>query len=246
MTRIWQKLIIFSVAFILLSGSAAAQSGEKDWLVPVLGKLRVPQEFMAAEFPDLKQVLDEQKDKLDAGRNLPIPNAKEKFNPERVDFAVYQLTMNDGQAYHLAWLVVIRDQEKLDKDMAVYFDKPLNIEQRVTAIMTQDELSRNLDKMQYSDPSGFGVKILGFDQFDFNSIGGKQAYAGGARILINYKEFLFPLYMRGWIFNTGGHAAAALLLATDSERMFWTPVLNSALLTLQPAPVKAVDRKSVV
>lgn len=242
MTRIWKSLVIFSVVFILLSGSAATQASEKDWLVPILGKLRVPQEFMAAEFPDLKQVLDAQKDKLDADGKLPIPNAKEKLNPERVDFAAYQLTMNDGQAYHLAWLVVVRDQEKLDKEMAVYFDKPLNIEQRVTAIMTQDELSRNLDKMQYSDPSGFGVKLLGFDPFDFNSISGKQAYAGGARILINYKEFLFPLYMRGWIFNTGGHAAVALLVTTDSERMYWTPVLNSALLTLQPAPVKAAKK----
>jgi hypothetical protein len=242
MTRIWRRLIILGLTLVLFSGSAGAQAGEKDWQVPVLGKLRVPQDFIAVEFPDLKQVLDEQKARLEANGKLPIPNAKEKLNPERVDFAAYQLTMNDGQAYHLAWLVVIRDREPLDQNMAAYFDKPLNIEQRVAAIMTQDELSRNLDKMQYSDPSGFGVKVLGFDQFDFNNISGKQAYAGGARLLFNYKEFLFPVYMRGWIFNNGGHAAAALLVSTDSERAFWMPVLNSALLTLQPAPAKAVKK----
>lgn len=238
MARIWIKLIFICLMLLISGGSVSAATNEKDWQVPVLGVFRVPQEFMAAEFPDLKKMIDSQKGKLDAQAALPIPNAKDKLNPDRLDFAAYQLTMNDGQAYHLAWLVVLRDRVELDKETAVFFDKPLDIEQRVSAILAQDKLSQNLDKMQYNDPSGFGIKVLGFDEFDFGKIAGKQAYAGGVRFLFNYQDFLFPFYARGWIFNSSGHGAAVLLVCTDSERLFWTPVLNNALTTIRPLPTK--------
>jgi hypothetical protein len=91
--------------------------------------------------------------------------------------------------------------------------------------------------MRYIDSTtGIGLKVLDFDPFDFGNISGKQAYAGGARFLINHQDFLFPLYARCWLFNASGYGAAVLLFTTDSERNFWTPVLNSMMPTLRPLP----------
>ncbi|MDF2500041.1 MAG: hypothetical protein K0Q77_755 [Anaerosporomusa subterranea] len=239
MTRIWAKLILLTLVLSLLTNIcfAASLSGEKNWQVPILGIFRAPQEFMAAEFPDVKKNIDSQKVKLDSKLELPMANAEDKLKPDRVDFTAYQLTMNDGQAYHLAWLVAVRDRVALDPQTLAYFDNPLNIEQRVAAVMMQDKLHQNLDTMQYTDPTtGMGLKVLDFDQFDLGNISGKQAYAGGVRFLINYQDFLFPLYARCWIFNAGGYGTAVLLVTTDSERAFWTPVLNSMMSTLRPLP----------
>jgi hypothetical protein len=113
----------------------------------------------------------------------------------------------------------------------------LNIEQRVAAIMMQDTLKKNLDNLQYQDPTtGVGLKVLEFDQFDLGNVSGKQAYAGGIRFLVNYQDFLFPFYLRCWVFNAGGYGAAVLLVTTDGERAFWTPVMNSMIPTLRPLP----------
>lgn len=243
MNRTVIRLILFTTLFLFAAGGIAAADGVKEWQVPTLGIFRVPQEFMAAEFPDLKKMIDSQKDKLgsqlDSQAELPIPEAKEKLNPDRIEFSIYQLTMNDGQAYHLAWLVAMRDKQPLDEKTAVYFDKALNIEQRAAAIMMQDTLAQNLDQMQYNDPkTGFGIKVLEFDSFDFIRISGKQGYAGGLRFLMNYQDFVFPMYMRGYVFSAQRHAAAILLITTDSERTFWTPVLNSIIPSLRAASAK--------
>lgn len=238
MSRIWRKLVFCTLVLTLVTFGVGCTSGsdsEKEWQIPTFGVFRVPQEFMAAEFPNVKKILDSQKEKLNNQAEIPIPDVKERLHPDRFDITAYQLTLNDGQAYHLAWLVLVRDRVALDPQAAQYFDTPLTIEQRVAAIMMQDSLSQNLDKMYYNDPkSGLGLKLLEFDPFDFGAISGKQFYAGGARFLFNYQDFLFPLYMRCWIVNASNHGAAVLLVTTDGERSFWTPVLNSILPTLRP------------
>lgn len=214
---------------------AAPLDGQKDWQIPSIGTFSVPQEFKAAEFPDLKKLIDQQKDKLDAQAKLPIPETDEKLRPEQFDFSVYQLTMNDGQAYHLAWLMVVRDRNVLDEKMAAYFDRSPSIEQKVASIMLQDNLGQNLDKMQYNDAkSGIGFKVLEFDPFDFFRVAGKQAYAGGLRFIVNYQDFLFPFYLKGYAFSVQNHAAAVILVTTDSERAFWLPVVNNIVLSLRP------------
>ena len=238
MNRVWMKRILSSLLTLLLPcAMAAAAANDKDWQVPVLGVFRVPYEFMAAEFPDLKQMLESQKEMLDSQAEISIPHAREKLHPEQIDFAAYQLTMNDGQAYHLAWLLVLRDRSIMDSQDAMYFDQPLNIEQRVSMIMLQDTLRQNIDQMQYQDPmSGFGLKVLEFDQIALENKGPKHLYAAGVRLLVNYQKFLFPVYARGWVFSSDNRLAAVMLLCTDSERIFWTPMLNTVIATQRPLP----------
>ena len=235
MARTGKRLILTMVLLLLFSnvGLAASISGMKTWQVPIVGVFRAPQEFMASEFAELKKAIDSQKDKLDT-QSVPIPEAKERLDPNRVDYTAYQMTMNDRQAYHLAWLLVMRDRMPLDPQTIIYFEKPLTIEQRAAVIMAEDTLRQTLDKMQYTDPqSGAGIRLLELDSFEFGQIGGKRGYAAGARFLINYKDFVFPIYTKCWLFNAGGYGAAALLITTDSERAFWTPVMNSVLATYQ-------------
>lgn len=221
---------------------AASISGERNWQIPFLGVFRVPAAFQIAEIPDLQTIVDAQTAGLAAvnkvpAAGLPLAGVKAKPQSVRMDIAAYQLTMNDGQSYRQAWLVAVRDRMALEAEALYYFDRPLNVEQRVSAIMMQDKWNQHLEMLQYQDEkTGFGIRIVGFDQLDLGNISGKQAYAAGVRFLINYQEFMIPLYARGWIFNAGGNGGAVLLLTTDSERSFWTPILNSMMSTLQLLP----------
>lgn len=240
-----QALLV--LMFCLLNGGnncvAASINGELDWQVPILGVFRVPASFQATEVPDIQKIVDSQTVGLAAENNLPstdlpLADAKDKLKSAQMDIAAYQLTMNDGQSYHLAWLIAVRDRIALDEATLCYFDRPLNIEQRAAAIMMQDKWNQNIDAMQYQDPRiGFGIKVVGLDQIDLGNISGKQAYAAGARFIVSYQEFILPIYIRCWIFNVGGNGGAMLLLTTDSERSFWTPILNSMMSTLRPLPM---------
>lgn len=230
---------VFLCLFLVTSADtcwADDMSNEKDWVVPVLGVFKVPKGFMAAEFSDLTKRLDSQKDKFQAKAPvLPIPQKQGKPVSAKPDVAAYQLTMDDGQAYHLAWLVAVRDTVPLDPAAAEYFNKPLNIQQKVSAVLAHDSIIQTLDKMQYTDPAtGAGVKLLELDPLAFQTLNGLQTYGCGARFLITYQNFIFPFYAKGYIFSVNNQSAAIFLITTDSERAFWSPVLQEVFPTLRP------------
>jgi len=71
--------------------------------------------------------------------------------------------------------------------------------------------------------------------FEFFTLQGKQAYAGGVRILLKYQDMIFPLYARGYVFSLDNRVGAIILLTSDSERHYWSSMMNDIFISLVPA-----------
>jgi len=144
--------------------------GNPNWSVPMLGVFKVPPGFHVAEIKGLKQLIESHKDKIDMpNKNLGLPTDK-ALALEQLDISIFQLTINDGQAYRQAWLLALKDLRPVQPENVI-FNNPVTVQQKVQAIITHDSLNRDIDKMEYSDPqTGLGIKVLEITPFEFLTI----------------------------------------------------------------------------
>lgn len=222
-------LLIFGL-FLLTATGYCAEGAEpaKDWSVPMFGVFKVPQEFQAAEVKGLKELVQQQKDNVRL--KLDVSAKGDAF--DRVDIAVYQLTMNDGQAYRQAWLLAVRDRQ-VTAQIGDLLTGP-NPEEKIRAILLQDSMIRSLEKISYIDPkTGIGFKVLELSPLEFTSPGGTPVLAGGIRALVKNGDFLFPFFAKGYVFAVDKHLAGLFCITYDSERQYWNEVMGSIVDSME-------------
>jgi hypothetical protein len=232
--RILAKSLVLSACVLFLVASTgycnADTGGTKDWDVPMFGVFKVPQAFHAAEFKELKALTELQKAEIPADKVAALGPG----NPlDKVEFTVFQLTMNDGQVYRQAWLLVVKDKQPIAQ-VNEFFSFVSNPEERVKAILMQDSFSRDVAKLSYKDPkTGVGVKVLEIAPLEFVSIAGNPAAGGSVRIMAEYGDLLFPVYGQGYVFAVKGHLSGVLLIAGDGDSPFWRTAIGPIVQSLE-------------
>jgi len=240
MRKIW-GLITISLCVLLLTGFrdvSAAPAGERiPWKVEGIGTFYVPDGGQATVIEMPQEVRDAQKQMQATMPDL----AKGEVNPvaklNDATVHAYQLTMNDGNTYHLGWLVFVRDNKKMVEEEKKIFDREISSEQRAEIIALVQKMNAQAGQWTYEDPKTKAFfRLIEIVPVDFLKVNKKQAFGGGGRFLIGAQGFQFPLYVKGYMFNAKGHTAGAMLITFDGERNFWDPVVREVIVSLNRRP----------
>ena len=153
------------------------------------------------------------------------------------DIAFYHLTMNDGEAIHMAWLLAARDGEKLPPNID-FFTKDLDASQTEKLAEFKTWVDANIEKAQYTDPKNkVSIKLLEMLALQPLSMqNGDKVWTAGARMMVTVDEMPFAFFGRVYALNVDNRLALAILGGFDGERPFWDPVVRDMLLSLQTKP----------
>ncbi|HBS60074.1 MAG TPA: hypothetical protein DEA44_12490 [Firmicutes bacterium] len=208
-----------------------AAGGERvPWPVENVGTFYVPAEWQAEKIDFNKPVMEGPKAE-DVLKAVPVGAPRDKL--ESLNFQAYQVTLNDGAAYHLAWLIFCADTKKMTAGEREIFLQDITEEQKTRVRRLVADLNRNSTLQSFTDPkSKTTFRLLEVTPVEFVKMNKKQAFAVGGRVLITADKLAFPLYGKGYVFDTRGRMAGAFLVTLDGERAFWEPVLRRVMLSL--------------
>lgn len=232
-------LLWILVCLILAAGApavSAAASERVPWKVEHIGTFYVPGDWQAVQIDLKKELTNGQKpeDVLKVATVDP-PNgmAKPADKFDSLDVQVYQVTLNDGEAYHLAWLMFLRSTKKMTREEKRFFSEEMIEEDKVKLKRFVSGINSNTQQIAFDDPQRkAGFTLIEMAPVEFLKMNKKPAFAGGGRMLISSDGMIFPLYGKGYVFDAKGYSAAALLVTLDGERIFWEPVLRSVMASL--------------
>ncbi|HWR38987.1 MAG TPA: hypothetical protein VN611_05775, partial [Patescibacteria group bacterium] len=229
-----RKLFTGSLLLLLLTAPAvvAAETGldkeTYDWKIPALGVLKAPVGLEAVEIKEVRNALKEEKPKVQSGQQaksskIAVDKLLDPSHPEaamelatQLEMDGYQLTMDDGSVYHLAWMLAIRDRTDVG-DLQSFFKKELEPEQLLQLDIFQQMLGNKPETYNFMDTkTKSGVKILEFYPLEVRPLADGQSYSLAVRMLAQAEDLKFPLYARAQVFNLGNQLAGAILLTSDS------------------------------
>lgn len=232
-----KRLAIWVLLCILVTGGTStgfASTGERiPWQVKDLGTFYVPVGWQATQISLNKEFLAGQTtEEVLKTATVDMPNGR--MNPVdllgSLDINVYQVTLKDDDAYHLAWLVFCKDTKKMTSEEREYFSQQLTEGRKAAINNFVSRIDSGATQQFFNGDSGF--ELLEMLPVEYLRINKKQAFACGGRVLITANELRFPCYGKGYIFDAKGYMALALLITPDGERIFWDPVLRRVMNSL--------------
>lgn len=213
----------------------AASAERVPWLVEGIGTFYVPGEWQAAKL-DLKKTVVDGKNTEDILKTAALDTPNGQMNPadklNSLDMQAYQVTFNDGSAYHLAWMLFFKDTKQMTDDEREMFAREITEEKKQEVRRLMADLNNNIAKSFVDPKSKLGFQLIELGAVEFPEVNRDQAFAGGARCLITSDNLVFPMCGKAYIFNAGGYMAVTMLVALDAERSFWEPVMRSVMFSL--------------
>lgn len=165
---------------------------------------------------------------------------------------LYQLAMDDGDVYHVAWLLAMRDKTILDKAANDSMHRILTPEERDKAEEAQNAiklelitLNERLKSFQMpaanpaAKPSLLWIQVLGLTPFEYPVLGDTQAYGAGLRLLVRTDTLYMPFFLKGYAIAPDGHLSLLAVVTADSDREFWSPIWERAVRTMYAPTVNA-------
>ena len=246
---------------------AAFEWPVSEWKIDFIGTMKSPDGFSAVEVKDFRNFIDQEKQGLlnpkkgktdksrqdSAGKQMPevpagtpailkeaLPKdseaAKKRFL--KSDFAMYHLSMDDGQAIHTAWFLAFRDGEAMPEAVDV-FTKDLTPEQTEKLAEFKKWVDENLHKAQYTDEKNkVSMKLLEVMPLQALPLqDGKKIWTAGGRVVIRAEGMPFAFFARAYAMNIDERLAVGILAGFDGERPFWDPVVRDMFLELRETPV---------
>ena len=250
-------LALFMLFANLPQASAAFEWPVSEWKIPFMGTMKTPDGFSAVEVKDFsgfidqekKKLMEPKKDKQDKGsKALPeVPSgtptiltdalpadkdaATKRFS--KSDFALYHLTMDDGQAIHMAWFLAARDGEAMPPAIDV-FSKDLTPEQTEKLAELKKWVDDNIHKAQYTDEKNkVSLKLLEMLPLQALPLIGGKLWTTGGRALITVEGLPFAFFSRAYAMSIDNKLTVGILAGFDGERPFWDPVIRDLLLGLK-------------
>lgn len=223
-TTRYQSVAIAPVGQFLLPVDLAVTPLPKSW-----GSSEVGSKLDSDELTAAKQALGEDKIK--------------EF--ENYDTTMYQLTIDDGESYRVAWLVALHDKRILNKEAKDAMKEILTPEAKMRLESAQNAIQMELitlnEKLKTSLPtdkkgekaSQLQLKVLGLTPFEYPVLNGTQGYGVGMRLLVLTDVLHLPFFVKGYAMGPDGHLSMLVLLTMDSERDFWSPIWERAVGTMK-------------
>ena len=251
-------LLLVLVLFAYLPCAyAAAEDPAAVWNISFIGDMKVPAGFSAVEVKDFRAFVDQEKKTVSDSAKTKQPStkpAKPATVPEgappllkdaipadqeavmqrlsKSDFGLYHMTLDDGNAIHMAWFFAAQDGEKM-LDAVNVFDKELTAEQTQKLDELKIWVDANIDKAQYNDPKkNVSLKLIEMLPIQVLPMKAGQMWTAGARALITAEDMPFAFFGRAYVLSLDGHLTVGVLVGFDGERPFWDPVIRNALTSL--------------
>ena len=248
------------LAFVYLPQAVAAtDDAAAAWNIPFFGDMKVPAGFSAVEVKDFRKFVDQEKktasdpaksDKTSATRTItatlpegtpsllkdaiPADESTVMLRLRKSDFALYHLTLDDGNAIHMAWFLAAKDGEKMPSSVDV-FSKELTADQSRKLDELKSWIDANIDKAQYTDPKNkVSMKLIEMMLIQVMPMSAGQMWTAGARALVTVDDMPFAFFGRAYVLSLDGHLSVGLLAGFDGERPFWDPIVRNALTSLSP------------
>ena len=244
------------------SAWAAFEWPVSEWNVPFVGTMKTPDGFSAVEVKDFRLFIEqEKKDLLNpkktaatkpkaAKPDTPFPELPAGLPPiltETVptdpdaltkrflksDFALYHLSMDDGEAIHSAWFLIARDGDEIPANVNI-FTADVAPEQLAKLDEVKKWVDDNIHKAQYTDEKNkVSLKMLQMLPIQaYNRETGKMWTTAG-RAMITVEGMPFAFFTRVFALSIDNHLTVGILGGFDGERSFWDPVVRDLLLGLK-------------
>ncbi len=261
-SRSFLVAMVMSLAFVS-QAQAAFVWPIQEWTIPFIGTMKTPDGFSAVEVKDFRGFVEQEKKNLadpkkqkkvsaakPAGQDLipegtppilkdvlPADEATATRRFVKSDMGLYHLSLDDGEAIHMAWFLAFRDGDKLPETND-FFSKELDPSQTEKLAELKKWVDDNIDKAQYTDPKNkVSVKLLEMMPLQPLPLqAGGKVWTTGGRILITVDQMPFAFFSRLYVMNVDGHLVFGLLGGFDGERPFWDPVVRNMLLGLRGNP----------
>lgn len=251
-------LTLFLVAVNAVPGYAAFVWKVPEWSIPFIGKMRTPEGFSAVEVKDFGVMIEQEKKKLSEPKKvrkvsteLPLPELPEgvpqiltdslprneaSLNKRFInsELALYHLSMDDGEAVHVAWFLAVRDGDKLAPAARDLFSRELTPEQTQTLEAFKKWVGDNLHKAQYKDEKNrVELKLLEILPLQVLNTENGKIWTIGGRSMVTVENMPFAFFARIYAMNINDRLAVGILGGFDGERPFWDPVVRDIMLSLQ-------------
>lgn len=243
----------------LASGTCAPIVRYQMINVAPVGPLSLPSDLIVTPWPKEWSSLSNNP-KLDQNelealkKALGVDRLKEFENYET---NIYQMAMDDGDVYHVAWLLAMRDKKVLDKPANDSMHRILTPEERDKAEEAQNAikielitLNERLKSFQMpaatpgGKPSLLWIQVLGLTPFEYPVLADTQAYGAGLRLLIRTDTLYMPLFLKGYAIAPDSHLSLLAVVTADSDREFWSPIWERAVRTMYAPTVNATMPKT--
>ena len=260
--RVLLVALFVSLVFVPQADAAFVWS-VSEWEIPFIGTMKAPEGFSAVEVKEFRNLIDQEKKKLTDPKKpvttkpnlpakpelvpagtptllkdaLPTDEAAATRRFAQADMAFYHLTMDDGEAIHMAWLLAARDGEKLPPNID-FFTKDLDAAQTEKLAELKAWVDANIEKAQYTDPKNkVSIKLL--EMLALQPLpmqNGNKAWTAGARVMVTVEGLPFAFFGRVYVLSVDNQLTVAILGGLDGERPFWDPVIRDMLLSVQAKP----------
>ncbi len=236
MKQFFLRLLWCVVGVLLLSNPVYAQySDEAQWDVPFLGVMKGMDGFTVV---DIEQWAEEIGPALKAvqgkkdGNIADIDLAKLNEIQFPVEIKVYQLQVDTGNAYHLAWAIVFKEKENENnkRKITAYFaenqEKFLNEMNKV--------LFQGIQILEVESGKTGLAKVKVLDVAPLSKLDGSEEviYTMGGRMIIDSKGLIFPVYGKGFFLNREERLVSAVILTQDSDGEFWRDAADQLFLSI--------------
>jgi hypothetical protein len=252
-------LLIFANA---PQADAAFEWPMSEWNIPFIGTMKTPDGFSVVEVKDFRSFIDQERKKSDDPKKMGPDKSKQgnviKPMPEvpagtpsiltealpkdtdaatkrflKSDFAMYHLSVDDGETIHTAWFLAARDGDKMPANMDVFIAEP-------TMEQTQklDELNKwvdeNIHKAQYTDEkTKVSMKMIQMLPVQALLRENGTLWTTAGRAVITVEEMPFAIFARVYAMSIDNKLTVGILAGFDGERLFWDPVIRDMLLGLR-------------
>ncbi|HMM20850.1 MAG TPA: hypothetical protein PKA10_08910 [Selenomonadales bacterium] len=232
--------VLLSCCFVLLLGgsspaSAAALFDTPRWDIPFLGIMTGPAGFKAVELVDWVNAMDAAMEKQGVPRDRKDAWKKEPLAlPD--DFRIYQLQVNDGSAYHIAFAFACYDIKGLAQEFVPYFNPVLtnNQQKLLAAINGQLESGVQAARVATASSGFMQLKVLDLKVLDRMKGSKEIIYTASGRVILDMQDFVVPFYVKGYVLQRNGKMALVLIAAEDSDGRFWDKASAQLLNSLEP------------
>lgn len=201
--------------------------------------------------------------------NVPVKTTEElpgvsKNNPFNDMFTINQITMQQDNSYNNAFLLSIYISKEDLKKMKLPEEFKLSHDNANNFMLLQDYVklefekvvaiqkkllydTKKLHKLNLEKPDMFTPAIISFDWMEIQEIfvKGQEGFKTDLRAVVIMDKIVISFYIKAYGFNVGDEGVAFVVLyAPDSERAFWSTVLDTSIS--ETVEFKVKNEKAIV
>lgn len=228
-------LVCALLVLIVTAVPVYAASAEAGWDVPYVGRMNGPDGFKALDFEnwmkELQSALSKNQVKVPGDATSQI--AKNPFvMPEELRF--YQLQVNDGRVYHIAFAMVIRDSKGMIPGVSSFFADTLAAEQSKQLVGMNDKISLGISMMQaYTAQTGFmTLQVLNLKPLTRLKEAPEVIYSLRGRVIFDMKGLITPMFAKGYVLERSGKAVVLVILTNDADGPYWEKTTDDMMRTI--------------